>query len=254
MQAMCRASVLMLVHRLQGPLPRQGHVACARGIGTKHRLQNPVNHLCNKRNNCIHCAGLRLRVCGGSSMWFCALALLLLGAGEGGWRQAEGDVHAASRACACRQTGGTSATTADSCLAVAPGMARHPSKHPEMCVLLSHAGPVAGRSTAQPTVVLVMLPGGTSHALQGAAIARTLRGRGWRTAMVLPDFDAVNLESKRLLDAGLETVVFQTPPQSNDHFEASGRVRQAGLPHFTSCHSNCAELHWAVAVLSRRWQ
>ncbi|EFN58760.1 hypothetical protein CHLNCDRAFT_140490 [Chlorella variabilis] len=52
--------------------------------------------------------------------------------------------------------------------------------------------------------------------------------------MVLPDFDAVNLESKRLLDAGLETVVFQTPPQSNDHFEASGRFIALHTGHFES--------------------
>ena len=76
-----------------------------------------------------------------------------------------------------------------------------------------------------PTLAIVMLPGGQSHAFQGIAIARSMRGRGWRTAMVLPDFDHDNLEGKKLLGGGLETVVFKTPPYTNKRFQVSRKQR-----------------------------
>jgi UDP-N-acetylglucosamine:LPS N-acetylglucosamine transferase len=66
----------------------------------------------------------------------------------------------------------------------------------------------------------MMLPGGTSHHMQALAIARTLRGRGWRTAALMADFDAASLSQKGLLDPEVETIVFSTPPHSNDDFQA----------------------------------
>lgn len=77
-----------------------------------------------------------------------------------------------------------------------------------------------------------MLPGGTSHNMQALALARTLRGRGWRTAALLADFDVAGLQQKGLLDRELEMVVYSTPRNSHEEFEASAMP----LPS-APCHS-----------------
>ena len=98
-----------------------------------------------------------------------------------------------------------------------------------------------GDGHRHPTLAIVMLPGGQSHAFQGIAIARSMRGRGWRTAMVLPDFDHDNLEGKKLLGGGLETVVYKSPPDINEQFEVSSKQKERCLAdlqlHACSCYS-----------------
>jgi hypothetical protein len=73
--------------------------------------------------------------------------------------------------------------------------------------------------------LVVTLPGGTSHTLMHNALARTLRARGWRTSIVLPDFDLKSLQSKGLLDEDFESVVFRTPPRSNERFQVGPCLR-----------------------------
>lgn len=74
-------------------------------------------------------------------------------------------------------------------------------------------------TASAPRLLVIPLPGGTSHQMQSLAIARALRGRGWRTTAVLADFDEAGLGRRGLLDPELETVVFSTPPNTNDDFQ-----------------------------------
>jgi hypothetical protein len=68
-------------------------------------------------------------------------------------------------------------------------------------------------------MVNLFLPGGTSHHMISNALAGAMRGRGWRTTAILADFDAHSLAAKGLLDRNLETIVFQTPPKSSEHYQ-----------------------------------
>ncbi|KAL4857882.1 UDP-glucuronosyltransferase 3A2 [Chlorella vulgaris] len=78
----------------------------------------------------------------------------------------------------------------------------------------------AASQAKPPRMVNLFLPGGTSHHLISNALAGAMRGRGWRTAAILADFDARSLAAKGLLDRGLETIVFQTPPKSSEQYQA----------------------------------
>lgn len=85
-------------------------------------------------------------------------------------------------------------------------------------ILMRRPPPCAGQAKP-PKMVNLFLPGGTSHHLISNALAGAMRGRGWRTTAILADFDARSLAAKRLLDRGLETIVFQTPPKSSEQYQ-----------------------------------
>ena len=69
------------------------------------------------------------------------------------------------------------------------------------------------------TVLISPLPGGTSHALQGLAIAKSLRQRGHKVVLFLPDADLEVLLGKRLV-ADVEPVVWQGPANSAQKMES----------------------------------
>jgi hypothetical protein len=81
--------------------------------------------------------------------------------------------------------------------------------------------------------------------MQALAIARTLRGRGWRTAALLADFDVAGLSRKGLLDPELETIVFSTPPNSNEDVQVcrifSAWQDSTSVPWWQGIHLNACQ-------------